>query len=648
MSKVKNIFIGPPLKNEALKDEKLSILWGLPILASDAVSSVAYAAEEILLVLVPAIGVLSYSNLMKVSSAIVLLLVFLIISYTQTIASYPNGGGAYIVAKDNLGVVSGLTAGAALSVGYILTVAVSISSGTAAIVSAFPNLAGLRVTICIIFLLILLIGNLRGIRESAKIFSIPTYAFTFSIIIMIVWGFIKVYFMGYVPPQPQLPPVPQGIEPSILLLLIAFSSGCSALTGVEAVSNAVPNFKEPTIRNSQRTLVLLGLIVFICFSGISFLANIYHVAPDKTQTVTVLSMIASEIFGSGFMYYFLQAMTALILVLAANTAYSGFPLLISVMARDGYAPRQLTLRGDRLSYSNGIVLLTALSAILIVAFRGDTHKLIPLYAVGVFLSFTLSQSGMFVRWLKHKEEKNRSTKAFINGTGAFITAVAVLIIGWAKFSQGAWLVIIVIPVIIFISFRIKQHYTAVALQLKKTDEDLAEIDIDDDKYVNHVIVPIASINKASIRALRYAKTISNKVTAFHVSINEEDSDKIRKRWELLNTDIKLYIRYSPYRKIIEPLLELIESEEYEYKKGDMITVVLPKFSVSSLWHNLLHNHTRFFLENKLLKYKHIVVATMPLQLKYDEVAIDRYSNKEQFKKISCTETEASNANIEKL
>lgn len=624
MSRVKNIFIGPPLKNEALKDEKLSVFWGLPILSSDAVSSVAYAAEEILLVLVPVIGILSYPNLIKVSSAIVLLLVFLILSYRQTIASYPNGGGAYIVAKDNLGVLPGLIAGAALSVGYILTVAVSISSGTAAIISAFPRLAGLRIPICIIFLLILLIGNLRGIRESAKIFSIPTYAFTLGIIIMIIWGFVKVYLLGHIPSQPQLPSVPEGMEPSILLLLIAFSSGCSALTGVEAVSNAVPNFKEPTIKNAQRTLMLLGLIVFICFGGISLLANIYHVVPDKTQTVTVLSMIASEIFGSGFMYYFLQAMTALILVLAANTAYSGFPLLISVMAKDGYAPRQLTLRGDRLSYSNGIVLLTALSAVLIIAFGGETHRLIPLYAVGVFLSFTLSQSGMLIKWLKHKEEQNRIIKALINGTGAFITSIAVIIIGCAKFSQGAWIVIIVIPILILSCIKIKKHYTAIAVQLKRSDEELAEIDIDEDKYVNHVIVPIASINKASIRALRYAKTISDKVTAFHVSIDEEDSEKMRKRWALLNTDIKLYIRYSPYRKIIEPLLELIESEEHEYKKGDMITVVLPKFSVSSLWHNLLHNHTRFFLENKLLKYKHIVVATMPLQLKYDKVAINRY------------------------
>lgn len=624
MSKVKNIFIGPPLKNESLKDEKLSVFWGLPILASDPISSVAYAAEEILLVLVPIIGILSYPNLIKVSSAIVLLLVFLIFSYRQTIASYPNGGGAYIVAKDNLGVSWGLTAGAALSVGYILTVAVSISSGTAAIISAFPHLAGLRVTICIIFLLILLIGNLRGIRESAKIFSIPTYAFTFAVIAMIIWGYFKVSFMGYVPPQPQLPPTPEGMQPSILLLLIAFSSGCSALTGVEAVSNAVPNFKEPTIRNSQRTLLLLGIIVFICFSGISYLANVYQVVPDNTQTVTVLSMIASEVFGSGFMYYFLQAMTALILILAANTAYSGFPLLISVMAGDGYAPRQLTLRGDRLSYSNGIVLLTALSAILIVAFGGDTHRLIPLYAIGVFLSFTLSQSGMFTKWLKHKEEKNRVVKAFINGTGAFITAVAVIIIGWAKFSQGAWIVIVIIPIVILLCMKVKKHYTAIALQLKKTDDELLGFPLDKEKYVNHVIVPIASINKASIRALRYAKTISDKVTAFHVSINEEDSQKIMRKWALLNTEIKLYVRYSPYRKIIEPLLELVQSEEHEYKKGDMITVVLPKFSVSSWWHNLLHNHTRFVLENRLLKYKHIVVATMPLQLKEDEIAIERY------------------------
>jgi len=623
MPNVKNIFIGSPLKNESLKDEKLNVYWGLPILASDAISSVAYASEEILLVLVPAIGILAYKQLSWVALSIVMLLFLLVLSYRQTIQSYPNGGGAYIVAKDNLGVNWGISAGAALSVDYILTVAVSISSGIAAIISAFPSLLNYRIELCLLFLGLLMIGNLRGIRESAKIFSLPTYAFVIGLIIMIVYGFIKVWFLGFVPPQPSIEQL-KVMEPlTLFLLLRAFSSGCTALTGIEAVSNAVPNFKEPNIKKAQKTLVLLGILVFVCFMGTALLANTYHVIPSANKTV--LSMIASEIFGNSIMYYYIQITTMIILVMAANTAFSGFPMLISVMAADGYAPRQLNQRGDRLSFSNGILMLSSFAAILILIFRGDTHLLIPLYAVGVFMSFTLSQSGMLMKWLRSKNEKDRLSKILINGSGAIVTGIATIIIGWTKFIHGAWIVVVIIPAIIFLCMKIKKHYTAVALQLKRTDDELAELDIDKDKYINHVIVPIASINKASIRALRYARTISKKVTAFHVSINEEDSEKIRKRWALLNTDIKLYVRYSPYRKIIEPLLELIESEEHEYKKGDMITVVLPKFSVSSLWQNILHNHTRFFLENKLLKYKHIVVATMPLQLKVDEVAIDRYN-----------------------
>ncbi|MGE5328417.1 MAG: APC family permease [Deltaproteobacteria bacterium] len=624
MSKVKNIFIGPPLKNESLKDEKLNIFWGLPILASDAISSVAYASEEILLVLVPAIGILAYKQLSFVALSIVMLLFLLVLSYRQTIKSYPNGGGAYVVAKDNLGVTWGISAGAALSVDYILTVAVSISSGIAAIISAFPSLLNYRVELCLFFLVLLTIGNLRGIRESAKIFSLPTYAFVLGLIVMIVYGFINVWFFGFKPPQPS-PESLKIMEPlTLFLLLRAFSSGCTALTGIEAVSNAVPNFKEPNVKKAQKTLVLMGILVLICFLGTALLANAYHVVPDITGKETVLSKIAGEIFGNSIMYYYIQITTMIILVMAANTAFSGFPMLISVMAADGYAPRQLNQRGDRLSYSNGIVMLASFAAILILVFQGATHLLIPLYAVGVFMSFTLSQSGMLVKWLKAKDEKNRLSKILINGSGALVTGIATIIIGWTKFTHGAWIVVVVIPAIILLCLKIKTHYTAVALQLKRTDEELAELDINEDKYINHVIVPIASINKASLRALRYARTISTHVTAFHVSIDEADSEKIRKRWALLDTDIKLYIRYSPYRKIIEPLLELVESEEHEYKKGDMITVILPKFSVSSLWHNLLHNHTRFFLENKLLKYKHIVVATMPLQLKEDEHAIERY------------------------
>lgn len=620
LDSIKRLLIGKPLKNEALSGEKYSVAMGLPILSSDAISSVAYATEEILLVLYPAIGVLAYGNMLGISGAIVALLLILTFSYRQTIENYPNGGGAYIVAKENLGLIPGITAGAALSVDYILTVAVSISAGAAAIISAIPALEKHRVLLCLIILLVIMIGNLRGIRESAKIFSIPPYAFIFGMVAMIVVGLIKYSFFGIVQESNITPKAsPQGAV-SLLLLLRAFSSGCSALTGVEAVSNAVPNFKKPSTKHAKSTLLLLSLIVLVVFGGISVLANIYRVVP--TEGKTVLSQITESIFGKGFMFYYVQATTALILTLAANTAFSDFPLMSSVIARDGYAPRQFAARGERLSYSNGIIMLSAIAAALIIIFRGDTHLLIPLYAVGVFVSFTLSQTGMFIKWLRNKD-KGWIHKAFINGLGALVTGVAVIIIGSTKFVNGAWIVIIIIPIVVNAMLKIRKHYSAVARQLRIESDELSTINFEKDIYRNRVIVPIASVNKASVRALRYAKTISDSVTAFNVSISEEDKEKIERKWDMLNTDIPLIVRSSPYRKVVSPLLEFIESEEYGLKKGDIITVIIPQFSVRDWWHRLLHNQTSIFISTELLKHKHIVIATIPLRLKDDKDAIKK-------------------------
>lgn len=634
MKNLKKFLVGRPLKSTALKEEKYGVFRGLPVLASDPISSVAYASEEILIVLVPAIGLASFHYLTVISAAIIGLLILLVLSYRQTIESYPTGGGAFAVAKDNLGVYAGVAAGSALSVDYILTVAVSISAGTAAIVSAFPTLFPYRVVISILFLLVLMIGNLRGVKESARIFSIPTYAFVVGIVFMIIYGIARIKLFGYAP----APISPEQIklqydvltwQPiTIMLLLKAFSSGMAAVTGVEAVSNAVPNFRDPATKHARHTLAWLGVISLVCFGGVSLLANMYQVIPDPTHTTTVLSQIANAIFGSSFMYYYIQVTTMFVLTLAANTAYTGFPMLISVMAREGYAPRQLNMRGDRLSYSNGILLLSLMAALLIIIFEGETHLLIPLYAIGVFMSFTLSQSGMFIRWLKKKEKvEGRFYKALINGTGALVTGIATIIIGITKFSHGAWIVVVVIPILIAASLAVKRHYSAIACQLKVTDEELEKIDISASKYKNHVIVPIESLNKASIRAIRYACTISESVVAFNVSISEEDAEKLKRRWSLLKTDIKLVVKYSPFRKIIEPLLKFVESEEHEYQPGDIITVILPQFSVTAWWQIFLHNETRIFIANKLLKHKHIVIATMPLQLKEDKVAIERYLKK---------------------
>lgn len=611
-AKIKRFLIGRPLKNEAMDSEKFGILWGLPILASDAISSVAYAGQEILIVLLPAIGMLAFKQLTYISAAIIILLAVLTLSYRQTIDSYPNGGGAFIVAKENIGLIAGVIAGSALCIGYILTVAVSIASGVDQIVSAFVQLKPYTVPLCILVIVLMTIGNLRGIKESAKIFSLPTYAFIFSIITMLVVGVAKV-FNGYKPEPLHL--AQDTLQPlTMFLILKAFTNGCAALTGVEAVSNAVPNFKKPSAKNAKSVLVLLSALVLIVFGGTSIIANYYPANPNDGA---MLIQIAEMIFGRTIPFYIITGLTFTILVLAANTAYFGFPNLISVMAKEGYVPRQLSFRGDRLSFSNGIILLSAIAALLIVAFRANVTSLIGLYAIGVFISFTLSQAGMFFKWLKGKGD-NWVVKAFINGFGALVTFATVIVIAITKFAQGTWIVVIVIPILIFMMLKVKKHYIAIYKQLRISPDELSTIDVSRDNYRNRVIVPVESINKASIRALRYAKTISDNVIAFNVSIDEESGRKVRERYGMLNTDIPLIIKYSPFRKVVEPLLKFIESAEYDYQRGDMITVILPQFAVKTWWNKFLHNHTRIYIERELLKHKHIVVSTMPLQMKDDD------------------------------
>lgn len=610
---LKRLLIGRPLKNEALNEERYSELWGLPILASDALSSVAYAGEEILFILIPAIGMMAYSKYGYVTAAICALVIILALSYRQTIESYPNGGGAYIVAKENIGILAGVSAGAALSVDYILTVAVSISSGVAQVTSAFPALKPFTVVISVTMVILLMLGNLRGLKESAKLFSIPAYAFIFSIVAMLIGGIVKLK-SGYVPTPPANVPEYAG-SVGLFLMLRAFSNGCAAVTGIEAVSNAVPNFRDPSTHRANRVLIALASLVVVLFGGTSFLAIKFYAVPSTNTTV--IMQIANTVFGNGIMYYFVMATTFLILVMASNTAYSGFPLLLSVISKEGYAPKQLSMRGDRLSYSNGIIMLSSVAAILIIVFRADVSKLIGLYAIGVFISFTLSQFGMFLKWVRGRE-KYWVVKAIINGFGAIITAIVVVIIAITKFEEGAWIVVFLIPILVFIMLKIKHHYLAVSSQLRLTNDEVMAIDLERDTYKNRVIVPIASINKASIRAIRYARTISDNVVAFNVSIDEEEGEKLKKKYSLLKTDIPLYVKYSPFRKIAEPLLKFIESEEYSYKKGDMITVILPQFSVKSWWQRYLHNQSGRYLEKQLFRHKHIVVATMPLQLKRDD------------------------------
>lgn len=602
--------MGKPLHSDSLDNEKYTVGWGLPILSSDAISSVAYAGQEILAVLLPVIGILAYTQLIYLSGVIILLLFILMISYRQTIEHYPNGGGAYIVAKANLGILPGVVAGAALAADYVLTVSVSIASGVQQIASAFEPIVHYTVPICVALIIFMAIGNLRGMREASRIFGIPTYAFIAGMLAMIAVGFIRLT-NGYVPPTPVMPTAGTLLQPlSVILILKAFSNGCAAVTGFEAVSNGVPNFREPSRKNAKIVLLLLTIIILLLFGGTALLANFYKVVPGEKA---MLVLIASEVFGQGFMYYYITITTFIILILAANTAFADFPMLLSVIARDGYMPRQLSMRGKRLSYSGGIIVLSAVAILLIIIFRAKVELLIGLYAIGVFLSFTLSQSGMFIHWIKSRE-KHWQAKALINGFGALITAAVVVIIAITKFRQGAWVIIILIPTLVFIMLQIKKHYTGIHDKLRLEPEQYEAVLRSARPYKLRVIVPLDSVNRASIRALRYAKTISDNIIAFNVVTNIESEEKNRQKYEQLHTSVPLVIRYSSNKDIVKSIIQLIESEEYKLTADELVAVVLPQLMQQKTWQKLLHNRTGQHIRRQLLKHKQIVICTIPMQL----------------------------------
>lgn len=606
---IRKLLIGKPLKSEQIHGEKFDVLRGLPILSSDAISSVAYAGEEMLWILVPVIGITAYKYMFYASVCIIVLLCILVFSYRQTIDNYPNGGGAYIVAKDNLGDMPGLIAGGSLLIDYVLTVAVSASAGTAAITSAVPSLLQHKVSITLLIILLMTIGNLRGIKESSTIFSLPAYFFIFTYLVLIGYGLYKFHVLGYIP-QSNLGIKQAAGDITLFLFLRAFAGGCTALTGVEAVSNGIPNFKQPAQKHAKQVLLLLAVTIVVIFGGTTYLATIYHAVPNLEKTV--VSQIAGQVFGNGIMFYTVQLSTAVILVMAANTSYSDFPLLLSVIAKDGYAPRQFYNRGQRLSFSNGILFLAISSSILTIIFRGETHYLIPLYAVGVFISFTLSQGGMFKKWIS--ERKGAWVyKAFVNGLGAFVTLITVIIIGTTKFLSGAWIVFILIPTIISIMIKIKSHYKETALQLSMKED--TKMPMADCEKVQHFIVPVSGLNKGVIKALNYAKCLSEDIIAFHVSVDEHETERLRERWREYNIDIPLIIKQSPYREIVRPLIDYIESDEHPSGPDHIVTIIMPEFMVSAWWGSILHNQTALFIRNALLKHRHIAVITVPYLIK---------------------------------
>ncbi len=604
-STFKRFLIGRPLKSTALGEQKLNKLKALAILSSDALSSVAYGTEQILIVLAT-FGAIAFWYSIPIAIGVLVLLTALILSYRQIIYSYPHGGGAYVVSKTNLGTNAGLIAGGSLLVDYILTVAVSVSAGTDAITSAFPALHTYTVPIAVILVLFITILNLRGVTESASVLAYPVYLFVFALVVLIIVGIFKIT-SGQVPVNLHTPigTVVPGI--TLFLLLKAFSSGCSALTGVEAISNAIPNFKEPAAKNAAKTLVIMGIILAILFTGITFLAYWYGISPKHNETV--VSQIASNIFGRNFVYYFIQGTTALILVLAANTGFSAFPLLAFNLASDKYMPRMYLMRGDRLGYSNGIITLGISSILLIMAFQGKTEQLIPLYAVGVFIPFTLSQTGMIIKWIREKP-KGWGPRLLTNLLGALISLTVLFIFFITKFAQ-VWSILIFLPIIVFIFHRIHNHYVAVGEQLRVSFNEIPE------KLTgNVVIVPIAGITKVVGQSINYAETISDQVIAVYVAFDKESELRMQEKWKEWQPNIRLVTFVSSYRSLMRPIAKLITIIQHKALENNrFVTVLIPQFITKKNWHNILHNQSSVLLRVYLLYKKNVIVTTVPYRFR---------------------------------
>jgi amino acid transporter len=604
---LKRLLLGRPIPSHLAHNERLSRVTGLAVLSSDALSSVAYATDFIVATLIVA-GVDALGRAIPISLVITTLLAVVAFSYRQTIHAYPSGGGAYIVAKENLGVNAGLVAAASLLVDYTLTVSVSISAGVLAITSAAPALAPYRVELCLIFLALLTIGNLRGIRESGRIFSVPTYFFVVSILVLIAAGLYR-FVTGTIAPVASVPlqlPPDAGTRPlTTMLLLTAFANGCTAMTGVEAVSNGVPAFRPPEAKNASATLVTMAGLAIVMFLGITFLMHAYRVVPTRAESG--ISLLARAILGDRtLLYYLVQAATTFILVLAANTAFADFPRLASLVSRDRFLPRQFMNQGDRLAFSNGILVLSSFAALLIIAFGGVTESLLPLYMIGVFVSFTLSQTGMVVHWRRDRTAGWR-TSAFINGFGAVVTGVVLVVVAVTKTLEGAWIVLLLIPCIVAAFRATRLHYDRVAEQLTLRGYEPHA------RRHNTVLIPIGGIQRAVVEALRYAETLSDDVRAVYVDVDVAATEHVRRGWEAWGGRVQLVVLDSPFRSLLEPLLEYIEQVGAE-RPGDYVTVILPEFVPARWWQHLLHNQRALLIKGALLFRPNTVVTSVPFHL----------------------------------
>ena len=617
--------IGRPLATADAPHQTIGKRVGLAVFASDALSSTAYATQEILIILAAA-GSVALGLSFPIALAIVVLMVVVTISYEQTIHAYPGGGGAYIVARDNLGELPAQTAGAALLTDYILTVAVSVSSGVAQLASAFPMLAEWRVPLAVVLVLFIMLINLRGVKESGAAFAIPTYFFVAMMFLTVGVGLFRSFAgeLGPVADPPHLSFHGEATVVSLFLILHAFSSGTAALTGIEAISNGITAFREPRSRNAGITLVWMSAILATLFLGITYLAR--HIGAVPSEDETVISQLTRTVFeGRGLLYLATVGATTLILIMAANTAFADFPRLSALHAGDGFLPRQLTYRGSRLVYSRGIVVLAVIACLLIAAFDASVTALIPLYAIGVFLSFTLSQAGMARRWWKIgrlqqgdvveepgsvlRHDRGWKWKLAVNAFGAVCTAVVMCIFAITKFRDGAWIILVLVPILVFVFFRIHHHYRRLAASLS-----LENYGPPARPRRHRVIIPISGVHRGSLAALDYALTISHDVTAVHVSSDPAEAHRVRAKWERWGNGARLVVLESPYRLMLEPLLGYIERVAAAQQANEAMTIVVPQFVPKRWWENLLHTQTAVLLRVALLFRKGIVVTDVPYQV----------------------------------
>jgi amino acid transporter len=611
LNKIKEVLIGPPLPTQFLGERKLNKIRALAAFSPDALSSIAYANQEIFLGLVVA-GAAGLRMAWPIGIAITGLLAIVALSYSQTIMGYPSGGGSYIVAKDNLGKLPGIMAASALLIDYLLTAAVSLTAGVEALASAFPFLWNYRTLTALLLLLILTLLNLRGLKETGTVMAIPVYLFLFLYLPMLVYGGIRLLIEG---PNLLITSAPPAIQPvTLFLVLHAFSTGCTALTGIEAISNGIPAFQPPEAINARKTLVVMAILMGMLFAGSIGLTRFFAIIAGPQETI--LSALARYILGDGFGYFLIQTSTMLILAVAANTSFSGFPRLAAILAGDGFLPRQFKGLGDRLVFANGILVLSGGTALLIILFQGNSHALVPLFAVGAFTAFTLSQAGMVIHWMRLRGKSWRA-KAAINCLGAVVTGTTVVIIGISKFLEGAWITVLVIPAFMFLLLRISRHYQEVGreLSLRGLPPSLKPLP------PARVVIPISGVHRGIVEAVNFARSISQNVIVAYVELEPEATAHVRERWNEWFPDIPLVVLPSPYRSIVGPLLQFLDETDRQHNDGQLATVILPEFVPAKRWQALLHNQTAWLLKAALLYrrrergYQRAIID-MPYHLKH--------------------------------